>query len=63
MKVAMSLKPSAVPPVPIVTAPITHAAFPKRHPHVTLQDEVGEIFDDTDFAQIYPEVGQLSLPL
>lgn len=62
MEVAMSLKPSAIPPVPTMTSQVAHAAFQKGNPYLTLRDELGVIFDDIDFTHLYPEVGQPSLP-
>src|SRR5215204_3928706 len=58
----MSLKPAASPPVPALTAQVAHAAFSKGNPYLTLRDELGVIFADDDFAYLYPEVGQPSLP-
>src|SRR5215203_2032701 len=58
----MSLKPSAIPPVPAMTLQVAHAAFPHGNPYLTLRDELGVIFVDDDFAHLYPEVGQPSLP-
>src|SRR5215203_1208554 len=58
----MSLKPSAIPPIPAMTCQVAHAAFPKGNPYLTLRDELGAIFTDADFAHLYPEVGQPSLP-
>jgi transposase len=62
MEVAMSLKPAAIPPVPAMTVQVAHAAFPQGNPYLTLRDELGVIFADDDFAHLYPEVGQPSLP-
>jgi transposase len=61
-EVAMSLKPAAIPPVPPMTSQVAHAAFPQGNPYLTLRDELGVIFTDADFAHLYPEVGQPSLP-
>lgn len=58
----MSLKPAAIPPVPPMTVQVAHAAFPKGNPYLTLRDELGVIFADDDFAHLYPDVGQPSLP-
>src|SRR5215203_7120802 len=58
----MSLKPSAIPPIPAMTCQVAHAAFPKGNPYLTLRDELGVIFADADFTHLYPEVGQPSLP-
>lgn len=58
----MSLKPTAIPPVPTMTVQVARAAFPKGNPYLTLRDELGVIFADDDFAHLYPDVGQPSLP-
>jgi transposase len=58
----MSLKPSAISSVPAMTVQVAHAAFPQGNPYLTLRDGLGVIFDDADFAHLYPEVGQPSLP-
>jgi transposase len=62
VEVAMSLKPSAIPPVPVMTSQVAHAAFPHGNPYLTLRDELGVIFADDDFTHLYPETGQPSLP-
>jgi transposase len=58
----MSIKPSAIPAVPALTSQVAHAAFPQGNPYLTLRDELGVIFADTDFVHLYPDVGQPSLP-
>jgi transposase len=45
-----------------MTSQVAHAAFPHGNPYLTLRDEMGVIFADDDFAHLYPEVGQPSLP-
>lgn len=52
------LKPQSVPPVPEMTARAAHAAFPKGHRYLTLRDELGTIFTDDMFADLFPKVGQ-----
>jgi transposase len=54
----MSLKPNPVPPVPEETIRVARAAFPKGNPYLTLRDEVGTIFEDADFADLFPNDGQ-----
>jgi transposase len=57
----MSLKPRPIPPVPDETARIARAAFPKGSPYLTLRDQVGIIFHDDDFLDLYSETGQPAL--
>jgi transposase len=47
--------------VPETTAEVARAAFPKGHPYLTLRDELGVIFQDKDFTDLYPERGQPAL--
>jgi transposase len=55
----MSLRlPQPVPPVPDDTARIARAAFPRGNPYLLLRDRLGPVFDDTGFADLYPERGQ-----
>ena len=57
----MSLKPRPIPPVPDETARIARAAFPKGNPYLTLRDQVGIIFHDDDFPDLYSDTGQPAL--
>src|SRR5215203_3634753 len=57
----MSLKPTAIPPVPELTSQVARAAFPKGNPYLTLREALGTIFSDEDFTELYPERGQPSL--
>jgi transposase len=58
----VSLKPSLVPHVPELTARVARAAFPKGNPYPRLRDELGPVFRDADFAELYPRRGQPALP-
>src|SRR5215211_5948816 len=58
---AMSLKPSPIEPVPEVTARVARAAFRKGNPLLKLRDELGAIFVDADFADLFPRRGQPGL--
>src|SRR5687768_18100920 len=58
----MSLKPSPIEPVPEETARIARAAFRKGNPLLKLRDELGAIFADADFADLFPLEGQPGLP-
>ena len=58
----MSLKPSPIQPVPEETARVARAAFRKGNPLLSLRDELGAIFADADFADLFPKLGQPGLP-
>src|SRR5216683_675376 len=58
----MSLHPHVIAPVPDETARVAHAAFPKGHPYLTCRDVLGTIFQDEDFAALFPAWGQPALP-
>src|SRR6185437_15493838 len=54
----MSLHPQEIPDVPEATACIAQAAFPKGTLCVRLRDELGSIFTDEHFTDLYPTRGQ-----
>jgi transposase len=54
----MSLRPTAIAPVPEDTARIARAAFPKGTLLMRVRDELGTIFHDEMFAAVYPSCGQ-----
>src|SRR6185369_3508122 len=58
----MSLHPHVITPVPEETARVARAAFPKGHPYLTFRDALGTIFQDEDFAALFPAWGQPGLP-
>ena len=58
----MPLHPQPMTPVPEQTARVAHAAFPKGHPYLTLRDHLGTIFQDEDFATLFPAWGYPGLP-
>src|SRR5262249_10220631 len=58
----MSLHPHVITPVPEDTARVARAAFPKGHPSLTFRDALGTIFQDEDFAALFPAWGQPALP-
>jgi len=49
-------------PVPEQTVRVAHAAFPKGHPSLTLRDHLGTMFQDEDFATLFPAGGYPGLP-
>src|SRR5690242_14737954 len=54
----MSLHPQAIPPVPEETARVAHAVFTKGNVYLKLRDELGTIYHDQDFADLFPSRGQ-----
>jgi len=58
----MSLRPQPIAPVPEETIRVARAAFPKGHPYLTFRDALGTIFQDTDFAALFPLEGHPGLP-
>jgi transposase len=57
----LSLQLRLVPPIPEETVRVARAAFPDANPCLWLRDELGTIFHDTDFADLYPLKGQPAL--
>src|SRR3954451_23327234 len=58
----MSLKPDPIQPVPEETARIARAAFRKGNPLLRLRNELGAIFADADFADLFSKLGRPALP-
>ena len=58
----MSLRPSPIQPVPEATARVAKAAFRKGNPLLSLRDELGVLFADADFTDLFPRLGQPGLP-
>jgi transposase len=55
------LQARPIDPIPVDTARVAHAAFPKGHPYLRLADELGNLFTDEDFASLFPCHGQPAL--
>ena len=58
----MSLDPQSYPAVPEQTRLVAEAAFPKGNPYLTLHEELGVIFSNEDFAELFPSRGQHAYP-
>ncbi len=54
----MCLHPRPVDSVPEETARVAGAAFPKGNTFMKMRDELGAIFEDEDFAHLFPRRGQ-----
>jgi transposase len=57
----MSLPRDSVPPVPTETARVAQAAFPAGNVSMRMRDELGTLFDDERFADVYAREGQPAL--
>ena len=57
----MTMYPQAIGPIPEETARIARAANPKGTLAMWLRDELGAIYRDEEFADLYPERGQPAL--
>jgi len=58
----MSLKPRQIERVPEHAMRVAQAAFPKGNLYLTLRDQLGSIFQDQDFSDLFPKDGQPALP-
>src|SRR6266516_1945008 len=57
-RISMSLKPSAIEPVPLETARVARLAFPSGAPAMQIRDVLGTLYDDDAFADLFPTRGQ-----
>ena len=54
----MTLKPNAIPPVPEKTKTVAQAAFPQGNLYMQMRDELGSIYTDDVFIELYSDEGQ-----
>lgn len=54
----MSLQLRSINPVPEQTRRVALATFPKGNPYITLRERLGPVFENEDFAEMYPATGQ-----
>jgi hypothetical protein len=54
----MTLRSQSLPLIPEATVAAVQAAFPKGNLYVELRAEVGALYDDRLFADLYPPVGR-----
>jgi transposase len=54
----MSLHPQAFCPVPEETVRVARAAYPKGNVYLQVRDELGTIYNDQSFAELFPNCGQ-----
>ncbi len=53
----MSLQPETIPAIPEETARIARAIFPKGNRYLLLRDDLGTIYTDELFLELYPHGG------
>ncbi|GGT50224.1 hypothetical protein GCM10010207_58300 [Streptomyces atratus] len=56
--VSMSMRPSGPGGVPAETARGAQAAFPKGSPAIRIRDELGPLFSDEEFTDLFPSRGK-----
>jgi len=54
----MSLPSRWIPPVPEETTAVARAAFPKGNLYMQMRDELGSLYTNDMFADLYPKDGQ-----
>src|SRR5216683_3186401 len=54
----MSLHPQAIPPIPEETARVAHIVLPKGNTYMQMRDHLGTLYQDQDFADLFPIKGQ-----
>lgn len=54
----MSLSSRWIAPVPEETPAVARAAFPKGNPYMQMRDELGSLYTDILFVELYPKDGQ-----
>lgn len=57
----MTLHPNGIPAVPEETARVARAAFRKGNGYMAMRDALGTLYDDQDFGDLFPKVGQSAL--
>lgn len=57
----MSLQPRPIPEIPELTAQVARAAFPKGTLAIRIRDELGGIYEDEQFVELYSQRGQSTL--
>src|SRR6266516_1477536 len=57
----MSLHPQVLCPIPEETARVAHAAYPKGNLYLRIRDELGTLYEDERFADLFPRCGPSAL--
>ncbi|MCB9455147.1 MAG: hypothetical protein H6671_04060 [Anaerolineaceae bacterium] len=56
----MTLHPRHIPDVPEETAKVAKVAFRKGNRYMQMRDELGTLFTDDQFTDLFPNVGQVA---
>lgn len=54
----MTVKPAPIPPIPEETKRVAEAAFPKGNVYMQMRDEIGSLYQDDLFVDLYSAEGQ-----
>ncbi len=54
----MSLHPQSIPAIPEETARVAHAVLPQGNVYMQMRDELGPLYQDQDFLDLFPTHGQ-----
>ncbi len=54
----MSLHPQSIPAIPEETVRVAHAVLPMGNVWLQMRDEMGTVYEDTDFQDLFPTTGQ-----
>ncbi len=54
----MSLKPEPIPPIPKETKRVAKRSFPKGSTYMRMRDKLGTLYQDEQFASLFPPQGQ-----
>lgn len=54
----MSMHPHAIGSIPEETVRVAHAAFPRGNMYLTMRDQLGTLYEDQNFAALFPKRGR-----
>jgi len=54
----MSMHPQPIPAIPEETARVAHAVLPEGNVWMRMRDELGTLYQDEDFQDLFPRLGQ-----
>ncbi len=53
------IQPQSIDPIPEETVRVARAAFPKGNLYMIMRDEIGTLYNDQDFEDLFPTHGHL----
>lgn len=56
------LKPTVITEIPKITSKIAKAAFPKGNVYLQIRDELGTVYQNEDFIELYSNMGRPAIP-